>query len=126
MLSEFTTALTNLLAYEENNHAAELADSIRDIQNRVETILEALSNITGVQLQNEVSPTEEVMADNEDSSDTEVTYLIDQSSSPSISGSHRDSRDTSQQDNNGIPSASTMVSLQITSYMQLIQRKNCV
>ena len=112
MLSEFTTALNNLLAYEENNHAAELADSIRDIQNRVETILEALSNITGVQLQNEeVSPTEEGMTDNEDSSDSEVTYPIDQSS---ISGSHRDSRDTSQQDNNDIPSASTTVSLQIT------------
>lgn len=114
VLNEFMTALVNVLNYEENNHAAELAGSIRDIQCRVGTILEALSNITGIPLPIEVSPTEEEreeQADNEDSSDS---MQIDQSTSPSISGSHRDSRDTRQQENNNIPSAPTMVSSQIT------------
>lgn len=94
MLNEFPQALANALSYEEKNHSGEFSDDIRNIRVRVGNILEGLANITGISLPTGDSPTEQA------DSKRGVVYP---DTSPSISGSHRNSRDTHEENDNAIP-----------------------
>ncbi len=97
LLTPFITPLQNTLCYELSNHSGEYADDFSDVRGRFDALLEAISNITGVPITTEAPPVTDPV-------DGEINLHEDESRSPMVSGSHRDTRQANQ-----LPTAATTV-----------------
>ncbi len=90
LLTSFIAPLQNTLCYELSNHSGEYADDFSDVRGRFDALLEAISNITGVPITTEAPPVTDPV------DEEEINVHEDESRSPMVSGSHRDTRQANQ------------------------------